>query len=255
MSIRFGNIDLEENMMVKSKHVLCGVKILLCVLVVRHSVAMTGEASAPLHLKVDASELVIIGTVDNIRLLTRSELREDSLNRWSLSLIREGAIYRIKIQDILLDRRKAKQKLSHVVVYAPHLLTGVTEDEEKLVFLKQSHIDAGIVQRHKLRSNDTYEFAFFRVGLRTLQLNSKHISSKCPKLIKVLDKNRKYAEATKVFCDGMKIQSDGRLQLLKSLLDNPLLRESALAEIERIQDPKAYEWRYKNWRGVYKCLD
>ena len=244
-------------MMFKSKHVLCGVKILLCVLVVRHSVAMTGEASAPLFLKVDASELVIIGTVDNIRLLTHSESREVRPNVYSVSLIHEGAIYRIKVQDILLDRRKAKEKLSHVVVYAPHLLTGVREDEQKLVFLKQPHIDAGIVQRHELRSNDTYEFAYFRVGLRTLQLSSIHISSKCPenRLIRVLDKNRKYAEATKVFCDVMKIQPDGRLQLLESLLDNPLLRESALAEIGRIQNPKAYEWHYKNWRGVYKCLD
>ena len=242
--------------MVKSKHVLCGVKILLCVLVARHSVAMTGEASVPLHLIVDSSELVIIGTVDNIGLLTRTEFLEDSLNRPSIRMMgREGAIYRIKVQDILLDRRKAKQKLSHVVVYAPNVLTGVREDEEKLVFLKQPHIDAGIVQRHKLRSNDTYEFAFFRVPLKTLQLNSKHISSKCPKLIKLLDKNRKYAEATKVFCDVMKIQSDGRLQLLKSLLDNPLLRESALAEIERIEDPIAYEWNYKTWRGVFECLD
>ena len=101
-------------MMVKSKHVLCGVKILLCVLVARHSVAMTGEASVPLHLIVDSSELVIIGTVDNIGLLTRTEFLEDSLNRPSIRMMgREGAIYRIKVQDILLDRRKAKQKLSH----------------------------------------------------------------------------------------------------------------------------------------------
>ena len=244
------------NPMLRLKHLWCGLSFFLCVLFVRHSVATTGEEFAPLHLKVDASELVIIGTVDKIRLLTCSECREISPNVYSVSFLREGVIYRIKAQDILLDKRIAMGKLSHVVVSAPHLLTGVRENEENLVFLKQSDIDAEIVQSHKLKLKDTYEFVFSRLGLGTLQLSSREISLERPQkwLIEWLKKNRQYAEATEAFCDVMKIQSAGRLQLLKGLLDHPLLRESALTEIERIQNPKAYERRYKIWRNEYKCL-
>ena len=241
--------------MLRLKHLSCGVSFFLCMLF--DSAATIGGEFAPLHLKVEASELVLIGTVDNVRLLTDSESREVCPNVYSVAIIREGAIYRIKVDDILLDRRKAKEKLSHVVVYAPHLLTGAREGEENLVFLKQSNIDAAIVRRHELKSKNTYEFVFSRQGLGTLQLGSKEISSKCPEnwLIKVLDKNRQYAEATKVFCGVMKIQFPRRLPLLKALLDNPLLRESALIEIGRIQNPRAYEQRYEIWRNEYKCLD
>ena len=38
-----------------------------------------------------------------------------------------------------------------------------------------------------------------------------------------------------------------RLKRLNGLLENPLLKESALAEIERIKHPKKYEMR---WKGV-----
>ena len=242
--------------MFNAKHVLC-VAILLCVLVVRHSVATIGGEWAPLHLKVEASELVLIETVDDVRLLGHSELRQVSPNSWSLTFIREDVIYQIKVQDILLDRRKTKEKLPHVVVYSPHVLTDVWEDEENLVFLKQSDINAVVVHRHELKPKDTFEFVFSRQRLGTLQLSSKGMSSECPEnwLKKVLDKNRKYAEATRVFCGVMKIQSPRRLPLLKVLLDCPLLRESALVEIERIQNPKAYEQRYKIWKNEYKCLN
>ena len=136
--------------------------------------------------------------------------------------------------------------MSDVFAFAPSFLWGVRvrKGERNLIFLRQTDIDAKIVKKHQLKIKEAYEFLFSGSGAH--QLSGKELSSRFPKRLK---RNLQYAEATKTFCDIMKLQGAAeRLKQLNRLVGNPLLKESALAEIERIKNPKAYEQRYKSWR-------
>ena len=240
--------------MLKLKHIFCGISFLLCVLFISHAVANTMRR-VPLHLKVDESDLVIIGTVSKMRLLVSvTETRKISRNSFSVSFPIEGMMYQIEVEKILLDKRKAigkiTGKLSDVFAFVSSPLMDICEEERNLFFLKQIDIDAGIVKRHQLKQKYTYEPIFARAG--THQLSSKKLSSRSQKRLK---RNLQYAEATQAFCDIMKIQySAERLKRLNGILENPLLKESALAEIERIINPKEYARRYKTLKTENRDL-
>ena len=134
---------------------------------------MASMGPVPLHLKVDESDLVIIGIVSNTRLLSGvAERCEISSNSFSVAFPIEGMIYQIKVEKILLDKRKAKGnrdgKLSDVSAFVSAPFTNASpvceKGERHLMFLEQADIEPRIVTRHQLKKKDTYEFVFSREG-------------------------------------------------------------------------------------------
>ena len=245
--------------MFKSKHLFWGV-ILLCVLFISSASASGRRALSP--LEVTEAELIIIGTASNNQLLSgKTEMRKISDNVYSDSPTFDGMVHHIKVEEVLLDKRQAKgnrsSKLSDVSAFVPYPFSNVSPycviGERYLVFLDPLNIDPNIVDRHQLKINNTYSFVSDS-SAAVHRLSSDHETPLVPQRIK---ENLQYAEATRTFCNVIKIQDSAeRLEQLKDLLENPWLKEnplfrlggSVLAEIERIQDPKAYERRYRLWQ-------
>ena len=244
--------------MFKSKHLFWGV-ILLYVLFISSASGSGRRALSP--WEVGEAELIIIGTVSDRQILPgKAEMRKISSDGYSISSIFDGMIYHIKVDEVLLGRRRAKgnesKKLSDVSAFVPPPFSNVTpycvSGERYLVFLDRLDIDPTIVERHQLKIKDPY--AFVSDGSAAAhQLSSDKEPTSRSRYIK---ENLQYTEETRTFCNVMKIRDSAeRLEQLKGLLENPWLEErhwfrlgqSVLAEIERIQDPKAYERRYKIW--------
>ena len=245
--------------MFKSKYLFWGV-ILLCVLFSSGASASGRRALSP--WEVGEAELIIIGTASNIQLLSgKTEMRKISDNVYSYSPTFDGMICRIKVEEVLLDKRQAKEngakKLSDVSAFVPYPLSNVSPycviGERYLVFLDPLNIDPKIVERHQLKIESTYSFVSDS-SAAVHRLSSDH---EPPLVSQRIKENLQYAEETRTFCNVMRIgDSAERLEQLKGLLKNPWLKEnpwfrlgqSVSAEIERIQDPKEYERHYRIWR-------
>ena len=207
--------------MFKSKHLFWGV-ILLCVLFIS-----SASASAPRflsYLKMSEAELIIIGTVSNQQLLSgKTEMRKISNNSYSVSFPIDGMIYHIKVEEVLLDKRQAKgngsKKLSDVFAFvgrpSPNVSPSCVKGERYLVFLDRLDIDPRIVKRHQLKIENTYAFVSDSIaGARRLSSDKE-----TPLMSQYIKENLEYAEATKTFCNIIKIRDLAeRLEQLKGLL-------------------------------------
>ena len=152
--------------MLPLKRLFLIISFLLCIVFIGSAGAIM--PSVPLHLKVDESALIIIGTVSDQKLL--SSKRPKSLPTL------EGLLFQVKVEEVLLDRtetnEKADQKLSKVTVFLSFPIGDTSpvlrKGETHLMFLQEADIDPVIVEKHKLEKKGIYEAVFARAGVYAL---------------------------------------------------------------------------------------
>ena len=159
------------------KRLLRIISFLLCIVFISNAGAIM--VSVPLHLKVDESALIIIGTVGDQKLLSsykKERIKIDDNTYIAPELTFEGLLLQVKVEEVFLDRRetneKADQKLSKVTVFLSYPTSDISpilrKGETHLMFLQEADIDPVIVEKHKLEKKGIYEAVFARAGVYAL---------------------------------------------------------------------------------------